>query len=106
MQTSTDHALTAATLLHWNEPDAGCVSCGQPHITIDDHRCGTCIGLPVAHCPMCLADISSLIDREVVRRVREASWAVSEGFTDRRVLERLQAAYRAMEHRRAMGVRA
>lgn len=106
MQPLTDpDLLTAANLLHWNEPDSGCVSCGQPYMTVVDHRCGTCIGEPVNHCPMCLADIASLIDREVVRRVREASWAVSEGFTDRQVLRRLTQAQRAVEFRRQMGLR-
>lgn len=71
-----------AAELHWDEPDAGCVSCGQPHLTISDHRCGTCIDQPVAHCPHCLGDIAALIDREVTRRLRQASWDVAQAWVE------------------------
>lgn len=95
--------MTAPDDLHWNEPDIGCVHCGQPRITIDDHRCGSCLGGQVHHCPHCLGDIGDMIDREVARRVREASWAVSEGFVERGVLRRITAAQRADAARARMG---
>jgi hypothetical protein len=64
--------------LYWNEPDAGCVTCAQPVLTIDDHRCGTCLGGPLLACPHCLGNIGPIVDREIARRVRHASWDVAE----------------------------
>lgn len=92
--------MTVPDDLHWNEPDTGCVSCGQTVWTIDDHRCGTCLDEPVRHCPHCLGDVGDLIDREVARRVRAASWAVSQAFVDRDLLRRITAAERAVSARK------
>lgn len=77
-----------AAELHWDEPDAGCVSCGKPYLTVADHRCGDCIGDLVRHCPQCLADIGPVIDREVVSRLRATSLDVSEAWVDGQHFER------------------
>lgn len=92
--------MTVPNDLHWDEPDAGCVSCGQPFVTISDHRCADCLGEPVRYCQHCLEAIAPTIDRETVRRVRETSWEVSEGFVERGLLRRITAAHRAVQARR------
>jgi hypothetical protein len=74
--------------LQWDEPDAGCVSCGGPYLTVADHRCGTCLGAPVQHCPHCLVDISALVEREVARRWRETSRDTAEAWTAGRYFDR------------------
>ena len=69
--------------LYWDEPDNGCVTCGKPHLTIDDHRCADCLNNYVNHCPHCLQNIRAIIDREVARRLntarRDVHTAILEG---------------------------
>lgn len=81
--------------LHWDEPDAGCVSCGQAVVTVADHRCGTCLAEPVRHCPHCLGDVADLIDREVAHRLRQASHDVNDEWLAREVFDRVKAAMQA-----------
>lgn len=81
--------MTVPQDLHWDEPDAGCVTCGKPYLTIDDHRCGSCIDGPVVFCPACLTDLAPLIGRELVRRVREASHDVNDAWVGGKYLGRL-----------------
>ena len=85
--------------LFWHEPDAGCVSCGNPYMTIADHRCTDCIGEPVRHCPHCLGDIEALLTRDFQRRLREMSADISEEFRARNVARRIDEARRAVEYR-------
>ena len=89
-----------ASELKWDEPDAGCVTCGQPYVTVSDHRCGECLDGAVRHCPHCLEDISSLIDRETVRRLRSASGDVNAAWTEGKHLERLATRQRVEKARR------
>lgn len=87
--------------LHWDEPDAGCVACGQPHLTVADHRCGDCIDKIMTFCPHCLGVIGPVVDREVVRRLRQTSADVNDGWRERkafdwfRIRERVAAARKA-----------
>ena len=90
---------TVASLLHWDEPDAGCVACGERVMTIDDHRCWSCRGLDVQHCPLCLGDIGALVDREVARRLRQMSVDISEEFRRRNVARRIAEAQAAIAFR-------
>lgn len=89
--------------LHWHEPDSGCVSCGNPYMTIADHRCADCIGEPVRYCPCCLGDLEALLARDFQRRLREASWQASEAFRERNSARRIDEARRAMEYRQQRG---
>jgi hypothetical protein len=73
--------------LYWDEPDNGCVTCGKPHLTIDDHRCADCLNNYVNHCPHCLTDIRALIDREVARRLNTARRDVHHIYTEENYLE-------------------
>jgi hypothetical protein len=90
---------TLATVMHWHEPDAGCVSCGQAFMTIEDHRCGTCLNDKVRHCPICLSDIEALVDREVARRLRELSYDISQEFAKRNLTRRMAEAREAIAFR-------
>jgi hypothetical protein len=90
--------MTVIEDLYWNEPDSGCVTCAQPVLTIADHRCGTCLGGPLLACPHCLGNIGPIVDRELTRRVREASWAVAEEWNQGPYFRDLQ---RALEARKA-----
>jgi hypothetical protein len=85
----------APTALHWDEPDAGCVHCGEAVVTVDDHRCGTCLGLDLVHCPHCLGRIVELVEREVARRWRQASHDVNDEWTSTKMLDRVTAAVQA-----------
>jgi hypothetical protein len=86
--------MTISEELHWDEPDIGCVSCGKRYVTVDDHRCGECLDEPVGFCPLCLGVIGALIDREVVRRMRQAANDVNDAWVEgrrfSRILDRLQ----------------
>jgi hypothetical protein len=97
--------MTVPDDLHWIEPDAGCAACGKPYLTVDDHRCGECIEAPVGFCPLCLGAIGSLIDREVVRRVRAASGDVNEVWVSGRYLSRLSDRQRVDANRAAARAR-
>lgn len=88
--------------LRWHEPDRGCVHCGERVMTIDDHRCGSCLGEDLRRCPMCLADIAALVDREVARRLRQASHEASEAWVAGRYAQRIIAAQQALDARRRM----
>lgn len=94
----------APKALHWDEPDAGCVGCGQPYLTIDDHRCGTCLGEPVGFCPLCLGAIGPLIEREVARRWRAASHDVNDDMTERDVFTTVKQAMAAEQARSLAGM--
>jgi hypothetical protein len=96
---SAEAPASVASLLHWDEPDAGCVSCGETYLTLSDHRCGTCVGDKVRHCPMCLVDIEALVDREVSRRLRELSYDISEEFRRRNVARIIAEAQAAIAFR-------
>ncbi|MBU6151866.1 MAG: hypothetical protein KGR25_10475 [Chloroflexi bacterium] len=85
--------------LYWHEPDSGCVSCGNPYLTIADHRCGDCTDQPVSHCPHCLGDIAGVVDRDLARRLRQMSWDISEEFRARNLARRLDEARRALAYR-------
>lgn len=89
--------------LQWDEPDAGCVSCGAPYVTVADHRCGDCLTAPVRHCPHCLGTIGELVDRDVVRRLRAASLEVSDTWTRHRYFDRLRDRERVLDARLAAG---
>jgi hypothetical protein len=91
--------VTIADDLHWDEPDAGCVSCGQPVVTVADHRCGSCLGQPVGFCPLCLGAIGAIVEREVARRWRAASGDVNEAWTVGSYLKRITAATNALAAR-------
>jgi hypothetical protein len=88
---------------YWNEPDKGCVSCGQGVLTIVDHRCGMCLGDQVRFCPLCLGDIGAVVDRDFVRRVREASWDVSREWNERKYVELISRALEVRAARRKAG---
>jgi hypothetical protein len=90
---------TVAMMLRWHEPDAGSVSCGETYLTIDDHRCGSCLGDKVRRCPHCLGDVEGLVDREVARRLREMSYDISQEFRRRNVARRIAEAQEAIARR-------
>lgn len=87
--------------LQWDEPDTGCVTCGQPYITVADHRCADCIGEPARHCPHCRESIADLIDREVVRRLRQASHDVNDTWVRHRYFDRVRDRERVLDARLA-----
>jgi hypothetical protein len=91
--------MTVPDDLYWNEPDVGCVACGEPVLTVDDHRCGSCLGQPVGFCPLCLGAIGGIVEREVARRWRAASGDVSEAWTVGSYLKRIDAAVTAVAAR-------
>lgn len=73
---------------HWQEPDAGCVTCGNRYVTVADHRCADCIGLDLRRCPHCLSDIDALVGRELVRRLRNASHDVNDAWRHAHMFDR------------------
>jgi hypothetical protein len=91
--------VTAADDLYWNEPDAGCVTCAQPVLTVADHRCGTCLGGPLLACPHCLGELGPVLDREIARRARETSWDVAEEWNRGNYFRALQRALDAKQAR-------
>lgn len=93
----------APAALNWDEPDAGCVHCGHKVWTIDDHRCGSCLGLDLVHCPRCLEDISAIVEREIARRWRAASCDVNDEWTATKALDRIKAAMEAQKARSPEG---
>ena len=66
----------------WDKKHAGCTSCGGEYVNVAFHRCGGCTEAPARFCPSCLTDISYLIDREVVERLRAASNDVNDEWVD------------------------
>jgi len=91
--------LDAAEFMKWNEPDSGCVTCGDRVMTIADHRCSLCVGDYLRRCPHCLGDISKIVNREVIRRLRQASWDVSSEWVEGGYLDRWSRWQRVLEAR-------
>lgn len=89
--------------LAWDEPDSGCVSCGKPYMTVADHRCGECLGQSMHHCPHCLDEISDVIDREIVSRLRQASHDVNDTWLQGGYFDRIRDRQRVLEARRKPG---
>jgi hypothetical protein len=92
--------MTVNSDLRWDEPDAGCVTCGKEVLTVDDHRCGTCLSQELRHCPHCLGDIADIVNRDLMRRVRTGSWAMSEEWNRRKMLDFIDSRLRAAAERR------
>ena len=100
MSTQPEAPLDAAKFMIWNEPDSGCVTCGDRVMTIADHRCSLCVGDYLRRCPHCLGDISEVVNREVIRRLRQCSWDVNAEWLRGEFFEKLSKWQRVLEARK------
>ena len=89
--------------LGWSEPDNGCAACGKPHVTVAEQRCADCLESRIRYCPKCLDDIGAVIDREVVRRLRQASHDVNDTWVQGDYFDRIRARERVLDARRNSG---
>jgi len=82
-----------------------CVACGTRAVTIEDARCVYCLAEPLRYCTGCGFDISPEIDREVVRRIRHASWDVNDAWISGGHFDAYRARERVMQARATSGGR-
>lgn len=88
-------------------PTGFCAGCGKDVLTIGYRLCGSCLSADAdaGWCPGCGADLRMLFAREVVRRVRNASWDVAAAWKDGNYLKRFSAWQQVLTHRAKAGAR-
>lgn len=81
-------------------PRFRCTACGKKAVTVSRSRCVSCLQEPMRFCPDCNTDLTTVIDQELLWRVRTASWDLSEGWRERGSYGAYVARQRVMKARR------